>query len=179
MFVDRWSPRAFSGEPLSQTTIDSLFEAARWAPSSSNGQPWLFIYAAEPEARKRFVSILAEGNQVWARHAPLLVMAFARRAFAKTGKPNRHAQFDTGSAWVSVAFEARKLGLYAHGMAGFSEDLAYERLKVARDDYEAMAAIAIGHPGDVSELPPHLQAREIPSERKPLSEVARPAPGPD
>jgi len=173
MFLDRWSPRAFLPDPVPEPQLKSLFEAARWAPSSNNEQPWLFIYATTPEDRERFASALARGNRRWAPHAPVLMFVLARKHFGGTEKLNRHAPFDAGSAWMSLALQARRLGLYAHGMAGFDVEKAYEVLGVPRDQYEVMAAIALGRRGDPSQLPPDLQEREAPNQRKPLAEVAR------
>jgi nitroreductase len=174
MFFDRWSPRSFSPEPLSHAQIASLFEAVRWAPSCFNEQPWLFLYATEEPDHGRFVSLLVEKNQVWARHAPLLLFVLARRTFAASGRPNRHATFDAGAAWLSLALQARKLGLHAHGMAGFHREEAYRVLDVPRDDYEIVAAIAVGRRASPEQLPPDVAERERPNERRPLAEVARP-----
>ena len=172
LFLDRWSPRAFDPAPLHEKDIATLFEAGRWAPSCFNEQPWLFVYGTEPGERKVFLEILAEGNRLWAVNAPLLAVVFARRTFARSGKPNRWAPFDSGAAWVSLAFQARMLGLYAHGMAGFSRARAYELLNVPEDNYEAMAAIAVGAYGDRESLPENVREMEQPNTRKPLSEVA-------
>ena len=111
-------------------------------------------------------------NGSWARNAPLLAILFARRTFAGNDKPNRWAGFDCGAAWVSLALQARSMGLYAHGMAGFSRERAYELLGVSEADYEAMAAIAVGQYGDRDALPEEMRERETPSGRKPLAEVA-------
>ena len=172
MFTDRWSPRGYSSEPLTEREVRTLFEAARWAPSCFNEQPWLFAYATEAEERARFVECLVAKNQAWARHAPLLIFVLARRRFLKTGRENRHAPFDAGAAWMALALQARKLGLYAHGMAGFSQEKAYEVLGVFKEDYWAMAAVAVGRKGDASGLPEDLRAMESPNDRKPHAEVA-------
>ncbi|MDD5708685.1 MAG: nitroreductase family protein, partial [Kiritimatiellae bacterium] len=119
MFVDRWSPRAYLPEPIPEHQIRMLFEAARWAPSCFNEQPWLFVYATSEADRSRFAAALVEKNRAWAGIAPLLIFVLARRNFRQSGKQNRHAAFDSGAAWMSLALQARKLGLYAHGMAGF------------------------------------------------------------
>ena len=171
-FMDRWSPRAFSSEPIAAETLRVLFEAARWAPSCFNEQPWLFLYATSEEDRALFLSCLVEFNRKWAGHAPVLAFVLAKKRFAKTGEPNRWAPFDAGAAWVSLALQARKLGLYTHAMAGFDEDLAHGVLKVPRDEYDIMAAIAIGRHGDPEQLPPEMRKSEAPNGRKPLTEVA-------
>jgi nitroreductase len=172
MFPGRWSPRAFDPAPLPEEDIATLFEAARWAPSCNNEQPWLFVYGTSEEERETFLEILTEKNQRWARSAPVLAILFARRTFAGSGKPNRWAGLDCGAAWVSLAFQARMLGLYAHGMAGFSQAKACELLGVPEEEYEAMCAIAIGAYGDRDALPPEEREREQPNTRKPLAEVA-------
>ena len=172
MFTDRWSPRAFLSDPLSELQIKALFEAARWAPSCFNEQPWLFVYATEAEQRRELASVLVAKNQRWAAKCPLLLFVLARRQFKEGGRENRHAPFDAGSAWMSLALQARRLGLYAHAMAGFSIKKAYEVLGVPEEDYHIMAAIAVGRKGDADELPEDLRAMESPNERKPLDAVA-------
>jgi len=171
IFIERWSPRAFSSKPVEKEKLLSLFEAAKWAPSCYNEQPWLFLYATKEEDLKIFRSILVEQNQVWANNAPVLAFVFAKKDFTFNGKPNRWAEFDSGAAWMSLAIQANKLGLYTHGMAGFNENLAYELLNVSPEEYKAVAAIAIGYMGDKSELPQELQEREELSQRKALSEI--------
>jgi nitroreductase len=172
MFVDRWSPRGFRSDPLTEREIQTLFEAARWAPSCFNEQPWLFVYATAPEQRQKLVACLMPKNQLWAGRAPLLMFVLARRKFQKTGQENRHAPFDAGAAWMALALQARKLGLYAHAMAGFSLDKAYDTLGLSRDDFLVMAAIAVGRLGDAAALPDDLRAMEAPNSRKPHAEVA-------
>ena len=172
MFTDRWSPRAFASDPLSDREIQTLFEAARWAPSCFNEQPWRFVYATEPEERAKLVSCLVAKNQLWAERAPLLMFVLARRNFQKTGKENRHAPYDAGAAWMALALQARKLGLYAHAMAGFNQEKAYEVLGASREEYLVMAAIAVGRKTEDSGLPDDLRAMENPNSRKPHAEVA-------
>ncbi len=176
MFPGRWSPRAFDPTPLPEETVASLFEAARWAPSCNNEQPWLFVYGAKggaaPDEWETFLQILNERNGSWAKNAPVLAILFARRTFARNDKPNRWAGFDCGAAWVSLALQARSMGLYAHGMAGFHPDKAYELLNVPEDEYEAMAAIAVGAYGDREALPEPIREMDEPNDRKPLGEVA-------
>jgi|GEM_PF-6726323 len=109
MFTDRWSPRAFASDPLSDREIQTLFEAARWAPSCYNEQPWLFVYATEPNQRAKLASCLVAKNQAWAGRAPLLMFILARRNFQKTGKENRHAPYDAGAAWMALALQGSLL----------------------------------------------------------------------
>ncbi len=172
MFLDRWSPRAFLPDPISDPQLAALFEAARWAPSCYNEQPWLFVYARSPEDRELFASALVEKNRLWAGRAPLLLFVLARKSFARNGKPNRHAVFDAGASWMALALQARRLGLYAHGMAGFSRERAAEVIGADQEVYEIMAAVAVGHRGEPTGLPEDLAAMESPNGRKPPNEVA-------
>lgn len=172
-FLDRWSPRALRPDPLTREQVASLFEAARWAPSCFNEQPWRLVYglAGEPE-HDRLAGLLVPANQAWAARAPLLLIFFARRNFTHNDKPNRTAAFDVGSAWMSLALEARRLGLYAHGMAGFDVQRSYSDLGVDPDQFEALAAVAVGALADPVTLPEPLRAREAPSDRNPQSSFA-------
>lgn len=170
-FVERWSPRAFADEAVTEEELRTLFEAARWAPSCYNDQPWCFVYARSDADLKRFREVLVDGNRRWADRAPVLVLLFSRKTFGHSGKSNRHFGFDAGAAWLSLALQARKLGLYAHAMAGFSTEKAHEVAGVP-EGWRAMAAIAVGRRGDAAELPEDLRAREAPNDRKPLDEVA-------
>jgi nitroreductase len=171
MFIDRWSPRSFLPEPLRPEEVLALFEAARWAPSASNEQPWLFIYAVGEEDRRRFAATLVEWNRRWASSAPLLGYVLARRNLADKDRPNPTALFDAGAAWMSLALQAQRLGLHAHGMGGFDRAKAIAALGVPADRYEIIAAFAVGRRGDPADLPEDLREREAPSPRKPLAEV--------
>jgi len=166
LFVTRWSRRALSERPLPQQHIRSLFEAARWAPSANNLQPWLFVYASQPESLVRARALLKETNQRWASHAPLLIFVFARRRHPETGAPVRTAHFDTGAAWQSLALQAHKLGLVTRAMGGIHHDQTYGAFGVPADDFESLAAIAVGHPGALVDLPEDLAAKEVPNQRK-------------
>lgn len=171
LFPDRWSPRSFCSEPLPPQQVAALFEAARWSPSCYNEQPWLFAYAVTQEDRTRFAEALVEKNRQWASRAPLLLFVLARRSFVSNGRPNRHALFDAGAAWMALALQARRLGLHAHAMAGFSVERARATLRVP-EDYEVIAAVAVGRRGEPGELPEDLAAMEAPNGRKALAEVA-------
>lgn len=175
LFVQRWSPRAFSSRPIADETLAGLFEAARWSPSCYNAQPWLYVYADSPGQQARFVEALVPGNQTWAKSAPVLAFLFARKRFEHNNRDNRWAGFDAGASWMALALQARLAGLYTHGMAGFDPDKAYEACNVNPEEYDVMAAIAIGYMGDPDNLPEQVAAREKPSDRKPLPEVARKA----
>jgi nitroreductase len=170
IFVHRWSPRAFTLEPVPEDVIHQLFEAARWAPSAYNEQPWRFCYASTPEELAVFRSLLIDANKIWAENAPVLVFVFAKRYFSVSGKPNRHALFDTGAAWMSLALQALKLGLFTHAMAGIHVEKVYETLNIPAGEYEVICAIAIGKIGDPGQLSEELRAREHPNNRKPQTE---------
>ena len=172
IFTDRWSPRAFTDEPITAEQTAALFEAARWAPSCYNEQPWHFRYAVSQSDRELFAEALVEKNREWAQHAPMLLFVLCRKNFVQTGKPNRHAVFDAGAAWMSLALQARRLGLYAHGMAGFSVEKAAEVMNVSLDEYEIMAAVAVGRRGAPSALSDEMAAVEKPNSRKLLADVA-------
>jgi nitroreductase len=174
MFTDRWSPRGFSSDPLTEREVHALFEAARWAPSCYNEQPWQFVYAVAPRERERLAECLVPKNRAWALRAPMLMFLLTRCRFGRTGKENRHAAHDAGAAWMALALQARKLGLYAHAMAGFNSDAAYALLAVAREEVDILTAIAVGRLGDPSGLPEDLRAMETPNGRKPHAEVAVP-----
>jgi nitroreductase len=171
-FVSRWSRRALSPRAVPPEMVRALFEAARWAPSASNLQPWLFVYADDEDSLARARSLVMPRNRVWADRAPLLVFMFARRAHPETGQPLRTAAFDTGAAWFALALQAHALGLSTRAMGGINHVEAYEVLGVPRDTYESMAAVAIGFPGDVGDLPIDLAAREVPSSRRSASSFA-------
>ena len=170
----RWSPRAFSEQPVGPDIVLTLLEAARWAPSSSNEQPWRFVVATkqDPTDHDRLLACLLEGNRKWAYRAPVLMMSVARMDFEEDGRPNRHAFHDVGLATENLLLQATVLGLVAHPMAGFDIEKARADLKIP-SGYEPVAMIAVGYPGELSVLPDYLQQRELkPRERKPLTEIA-------
>ncbi|HOB74906.1 MAG TPA: nitroreductase family protein [Phycisphaerae bacterium] len=170
IFLRRWSPRAMSGEPLSEEELLTLFEAARWAPSTYNEQEWRFLYARRDTPQwPLFFDLLMEANQVWCRRAAVLVVVLARKVFTRNGKPNPVHVFDCGSAWENLALQATAMGLVAHGMAGFDFDKARTALRVP-EHFDVAAMFALGRPGDPAELPPELREREIPSDRRPVEE---------
>lgn len=172
MIVERWSPRAMSGEPLDDATLKRLFEAARWAPSSFNGQPWRFLYAhRDTPAWPKFFDCLVEFNQQWCKNAAALICVVSRNNFEHNDKPNPCKTFDCGAAWQNLALQGCKLGLVVHGMAGFDKDKARQAFNVP-DAFTVEAMIAVGRPGEVSVLPEDLQSSEQPSTRKTVSEIA-------
>lgn len=172
LFLDRWSPRAMSGAPLAPETLASLFEAARWAPSSSNQQPWRILYAHRDGLHwRRFFELLGEGNRIWAHNAGALLV-FLSRITTEDGKPIRTHSYDTGAAWMSLALQGARMGLVVHGMAGFDYEAARRVLDVPEDHaVEAMAAV--GHPGDPAVLNENHRAREKPSDRRPIDQTVR------
>lgn len=162
----RRSRRAFSDKPVEPEKIHSLFEAARWAPSSLNEQPWFYIYATRnQELWHKIFEALKEGNKIWARHAPLLISSFARKNFIRFDSPNPSARYDLGAANAFLSLQAAHLGLNVHQMAGFDPKVLVKNLGVP-DRYEAVIIMAVGYPGDIETLPQNLKEREIaPRER--------------
>jgi len=171
----RWSPRSFTDRPVSAAALRSLLEAARWAASCNNAQPWHFLIARKQEeaaAFGRLLSCLSPGNQAWAAKAPVLMLAVARTTFPANGNPNRHAWYDTGAASAMMAVQAVALGLQLHQMAGFDAAKAREAFAIPAE-YEPIAAIALGHPGRPEALPDALRARETaPRQRRPITDFA-------
>lgn len=171
LLARRWSPRAFAEQPVESDKLASLFEAARWAPSSSNEQPWRFVVATKDDqaAYDQLLACLLEGNRKWAFRAPVLLMSVARMQFEDDGKPNRHAFHDAGMALENLLLQATALGLVAHPMAGFNIEQARADLKIPAG-FEPVAMVAVGYPGEPALLPEYLQQREAnPRERTPVS----------
>lgn len=164
--LQRWSPRAFSSRPVEAEKLDAVFEAARWAASSYNEQPWRFLLARTPQDLEKFNSCLLPANQVWAKDAPVLVFVAAKKTFTHNGQPNKTYQFCTGAATAYLSLACTQQGLIAHGMAGLDADMARATLGVPTD-FDILAAFAIGYRGDKSQLPPEYQEREFVSERRP------------
>ena len=158
----RWSPRAFADRPVELEKLGSLLEAARWAASSNNEQPWRFILAGRerPDDFARLLGCLKESNQAWARHAPLLMLSVARLTFTDDCDPNRHALHDVGQAVATMAIQATALGFVIHQMAGFFQDKARELLGIPAG-FEPVTAVAIGYQGDPAILPDRQRQREL------------------
>ena len=172
IFLNRWSPRAFTGEAMPRDLLMSLFEAARWAPSAFNGQPRRFVYAhrGTPEGEPLFGALM-EYNQAWVANASVLAFCLSDRFRRKPGAEpaeNRSHSFDAGAAWACLALQAHHIGWAAHGMGGFHVDKAHAATGAPESDYRVEAAIAIGRPTDASVLPESFRAREVPSGREPL-----------
>ena len=170
IFLNRYSPRAMSGENISEKELMTLFEAARWAPSASNMQPWRFIYAMRgtPEFDVLF-SILIPFNQDWCKNASALVVTISDSLHYK-GTVSRTHSFDTGAAWENFALQASTMNLVAHGMEGLDYAMAKEKLDIP-ENYTVEMMIAVSKHGNVADLPEPLRARENPSDRKPLSDL--------
>lgn len=168
----RWSPSIFADRAVEPEKLCSLLEAARWAPSSFNEQPWSFLIATQDDRAEydRLLHCLVEFNQGWAQSAPVLMISVASLQFSHNGKDNRHAQHDVGLATENLVTQATALGLFMHGMAGF--DVEKTRVTYAiPETYLPMAAWALGYPGELGALDPELRKREMESrERKPLCE---------
>ncbi len=173
IFIERWSPRAMSGEPISDAELNTLFEAARWAPSTYNEQEWRFLYARREGTHfSTFIQFLMEANRIWCGEAAVLVVLLSHKVFSRNGKPNSVHTFDAGAAFENLALQGARMGLVVHGMAGFDRQAVRVGLGVP-DDYEVDVMIAIGKPGDPGTLPAELREREVPTGRKPISEIAR------
>jgi nitroreductase len=171
LLARRWSPRAFDERSVDTDTLRTLFEAARWAPSSNNEQPWRFIVATKQHQTdwNRLFECLAEGNRRWAFQAPVLVLSVASLHFEDDGKPNRHAFHDTGLATENFVLQATAQGLVAHQVAGFDLEKARLDLRIPAG-YEPVAMIAVGYPGDPALLPERLRERELrPRDRRPIA----------
>ena len=168
----RWSPRSMSGETIAEHELETLFEAARWAPSCFNEQPWRFLFARRDTPHwSDFLSLLVEGNRSWAHKAAVLIVVVSRRVFERNDSPSRTHSFDTGAAWQCLAIQGGALGLVVHGMAGFDYETARRTLDIP-DHYQVEAMVAVGRPGNVDDLDESLREREFPSDRRPTSGFA-------
>jgi nitroreductase len=174
IFLERWSPRAFTGEPIPDADLKTIFEAARWAPSSFNAQPWRFLYAKrDAPAFPRFLGLLVQGNQIWAKNAAVLAILVSEKALHPPGKsesaPSHTHSLDAGAAWAYLALEASILGYAAHGMIGFDVPRTAAELNVP-DDFRVEMAFALGRIADKSILPEALAEREQPNSRNPQTD---------
>jgi nitroreductase len=171
LILRRWSPRAFADKEISATQLKTLFEAARWAASSSNEQPWRFLVGRRgDETYQKIFNALVEFNQSWAKSAPVLVLSVAKKTFSQKDTPNRHSLHDTGAATANLALQATADGLHTHSMAGFDQEQVRASFAIP-SDYEIGAVTAIGYFGDPASLPEHLHKMEVsPRQRKPLEE---------
>jgi nitroreductase len=171
LLLNRWSPRSMTGEPMTKEELMPLFEAARWAPSSYNNQPWIFIYAQRdtPEWKTLF-NLMNEFNQSWTKNAAVLIVVISKKTFYHNGKPSHTHSYDTGSAWMSLALEGTSRGYVVHGMEGFDYDKTRQDLQIP-DDYTVEAMAAIGKQAPADKLSPDLQKKEFPGNRRPLDQI--------
>ncbi|KYD19331.1 MAG: nitroreductase family protein [Caldibacillus debilis] len=167
VFIKRWSPRAFQEKEVPEDLLFSLFEAARWAPSAYNSQPWRFIIARTKEDREKFHTFISDFNLLWCKKAPVLVLILSKTK--EDGKNIVSHAFDTGAAWGYLSIQAMKHGLITHPMTGFDFAKAREVLNIP-EEYAIQALVAIGYQGKKEDLPEHLQEREFPKGRRPLKE---------
>lgn len=173
LFTNRWSPRSFTAEPVPDAVLQSAFEAARWAPSALNAQPWRFIVARPGDAAwEEFTGLLFERNALWAAKASALVVIVSARKLDYRGQiaDNVSHSFDTGAAWANFAHQALLLGWHTHGIGGFDRDAARERLAIP-EDYAVEAIVALGRQGGLDTLPEQFHAQESPNARRPLGET--------
>jgi nitroreductase len=172
LFPSRWSPRAMTGEPVTRAELLTLVEAARWAPSSFNNQPWRFYYGLKGGPRwNALLDILVEQNRFWAKNSGALVVVVSKITFDKTGKPSRTHSYDAGAAWAQFALQGTISGLAVHGMEGFDYEKAKKLLQLS-DEFQVEAMAAVGRPGKPDGLPEVLRRMEFPSPRKRLAEIA-------
>ncbi|SFE21002.1 Nitroreductase [Lentibacillus persicus] len=162
IFLNRWSPRSFLEKEVDDDVLMNIFEAARWAPSAMNIQPWRFIIARTKEDKEKFHSFIMDGNRIWCEKAPVLALIISDK------EDNAHA-FDAGASWGYLSLQAAKLGVATHAMGGFYKDKAREVLNIP-DEFDIQALVAIGYQGDKESLDEKLQEREQPSDRRPLTE---------
>lgn len=174
--VDRWSPRSFDGSEMPMEDLEVIFEAAGWAPSAYNIQPWRFLYARRGDENwDRLLSLLIEFNQSWAKDASALVFVVSDtlNRYGEEPQANRSHSFDTGSAWAMMALQATAMGYHTHGMIGLDIEKAEKELNIP-EDHHLEAAIAIGRQAPRERLPESLREREVPSGRKRIAETAIP-----
>jgi nitroreductase len=174
LFLDRWSPRAFDGSDIPEEDLLTIFEAARWAPSAFNSQPWRFLYAKRGDANwERFLSLLIPWNQGWAHSASVLIyiLSDSMPMVGKDGQPagSHSHSFDAGAAWACLALQATAMGYHAHGMSGVEFERAREELQVP-ERFRIEAAAVIGRIGDPAMLDERTRAREVPSGRRSIGE---------
>ena len=175
-FLERWSPRAYDGQPVPREDLMTMLEAARWAPSSYNSQPWRFLYALKDGPHwDHFLSLLVEGNRSWCKDAGALLVLLSKSTMAVPGKegevPSHSHSHDAGAGWAYFALQATRMGYQAHGMVGFDMARAFAELKVPAG-YRVEQMITVGRRGDPAILPDGLRAREVPNARRPLAESA-------
>jgi len=170
IFINRWSPRSISKKGFTKRKLMTLFEAARWAPSGSNVQPWRFLYSMNGDKNwKKFVGLLVDFNKMWAVKAGALIVVVSKKTDNEGRKSNTHS-FDAGAAWENLALQSRMNGLVTHGMAGFDYKKARKVLKVPTD-FVVQAMIAIGTQGNIEDIPERMQKQESPNKRNALKDM--------
>lgn len=168
---DRWSPRSISSEKLSEEDIDGVLEAARFAQSCFNEQPWRYIVAKEESELELMRGIINEKNRLWAKSAPVLMLILSKKSFTRNGKPNRWSEFDAGTSWGFLSLEATRRGLVTHGMGGFNAEKARLELDIP-EDYSIIAAVAMGRLGKKEDLPlEEFKEKEHPDPRNPIENM--------
>lgn len=171
LFLQRWSPRSFKKVDISDEEVRTIFEAARWSPSSYNAQPWRFVISNNNQEFDQFLDLVLESNQIWAKNSSRIGFIFSQNQFEHNQKENPWAQFDAGSAWMSFTLQANILGYQTHGLAGIKYEDIYEKFEVSSDEYKLICGFALGKMDIPDQLPEELKSREQPSVRKPLSET--------
>lgn len=178
LILERWSPRSFDGTPVPEGELLAMFEAAGWAPSAFNVQPWTFLYARPGDAHwDRFLSVLIPFNQSWAKDAGALLFIVSQETSGSEGQPLYSHSFDAGAAWALLAIQAQHMGWYSHGMTGIDFDRARTELAIP-EGCRLEAAVAIGRKAPAERLPEGLREREAPAPRKPVAEIAVAGPFP-
>ncbi len=170
LIKERWSPRAFAEEKIAKDDLYAILEAASYAPSCFNEQPWRFVLADEEKLLTKMRSILYSGNLQWAQKAPVLLLIAAKKTFSLNNEENFWHMFDSGTAWSFLSLEAQKRGIMTHAMGGFSMKKARRLFKIP-EDYEIITVVAIGRYGDINQLSDELKQREHPDTRKDVSEL--------
>lgn len=173
LFYQRWSPRSLKKVDISNDTLNAIFDAARWSPSCSNEQPWLFITSSNVREFEICHSLLEERNQRWAINASVIGFLFGKRVFERNGKNNTYSAFDCGAACLAISLQAEIFDLYVHTLAGIHKEKTYNALKVDENNYEIICGFTIGALDRPEKLPEDLAAREKPPARRPLSEMWR------
>ncbi|HPF89319.1 MAG: nitroreductase family protein [Flavobacteriales bacterium] len=169
---ERFSPRAFSDRAITDAELELVLEAARWAPSSMNEQPWRFLVTRKGgDGHAELLAALNPSNQVWADKAPVLILNLVHRTLSRNGQENYHARHDLGLATAQLTAQATALGMGLHILGGFNAEMVRTAFEIP-DTYDLVSVIALGFPGDPESLPEHLQQRELQhSPRRPLSEL--------
>ena len=178
LILDRWSPRSFDGTPVPEGELLAMIEAAGWAPSAFNVQPWTFLHARPGDAHwDRFLSLLVPFNQSWAKDAGALLFIVSQETSGPEAQPLYSHSFDAGAAWALLALQAQHMGCHSHGMTGIDFDRARAELAIP-EGFRLEAAVAIGRKAPAERLPEGLRAREAPAPRKPVAETAVAGPFP-